>query len=248
MTNTDLTTESPTVDRNDVAEPPERDDPAPHRTTWLVLVIVLIVVAVLAVVWAVTRVSDDGDGWQTAGFREQGAAETEPASYGPDGARLDRRPDGLSVEVAVPTPEPGSYEYPTNDMIPPWVESHPAVSQGAQDAPEIFTLWLIAFNDPENCSEGQCDSDDVGIDSAAGGGVHQVDGRVADDETLRFVGTVRFGQPALSGAPLENPMGATVHLAIAPHGRALSGADRFVQLNTPVGNPTLWWGATFQAT
>ncbi len=247
MTNTDLNFESPTVDRDDMAEERTREDHAPRRTTWLVLAIALIVVALLAVVWVVTRANDGADRWQTAGVREQGAGVTEPASYAPDGARLERRPDGLSVEVVVPTPEPGSYEYPTNDMIPPWVESHPTVTQGAQDAPEIFTLWLIAFNEPGSCTEGTCDADDIGTDTAARGGVYQVNGRIGDDDTLRFVGGVRLGQQPSIGSPLEDPLGADVHLAIAPHGRALSGTDRIVQLNTPVGNPSLWWGAEFPA-
>ena len=184
----------------------------------------------------------DEDAWQTVDVGEQGAADTV---YEPDGARLERGPEGLHVEVVVPTPGPGTYEYPTGDMIPPWVEDHPAVGPGSLDAPEVFTLWLFAFNDPASCTAGECDSDDLGIDAAARGGVHQIDGRVADDEMLRFSGNVRLGQEPRTGSPLDDALGAEVHIAIAPHGRALSGADRVTQLNTPVGNPTLWWPAQF---
>lgn len=202
------------------------------------------IVPIVAVASIVTGCGSGGDedGWQTADVAEQGAAGTV---YEPDGARLERGPEGLHVEVVVPTPGPGTYEYPTRDMIPPWVEDHPSVGRGSLDAPEVFTLWLFAFNDPAGCTAGECDSDDLGIDVAARGGVHQVDGRVADDETLRFSGNVRLGQQPKSGSPLDDPLGAEVHIAIAPHGRALSGTDRVTQLNTPVGNPSLWWPAQF---
>jgi len=231
---------------------PGNDDPPgskesrrPRRTTWIVVVLVLLAVAIIVVIWASRTSNIDADGWQTVDVSEQGAADSV---YETDAARLQRRADGLFVEVDVPTPVPGAYEYPTSDMIPPWVETHPAVGQGARDAPEIFTLWLFAFNDPGSCTDGQCDSDDIGVDTAARGGVYQVDGRVAGDDTIQLIGNVRLGQMQLDGAPLDDPLGAEVHVAIAPHGRALSGSDRVIQLNTPVGNPALWWGARFPAT
>ena len=225
--------------------PASKDSRRQRRTTWIVVVLAVLAVAIIVVIWASRRSNDDGDGWQTVDVSEQGQVGSV---YEADGARLERRPDGLFVEVTVPTPEPGAYEYPTNDMIPPWVETHPAVGQGARDAPEIFTLWLFAFNDPGSCTDAQCDSDDIGVDTAARGGVYQVDGRIAGDDTIQLTGNVRLGQTQLDGAPLDDPLGSEVHVAIAPHGRALSGSDRVIQLNTPVGNPALWWGARFPTT
>ena len=92
-----------------------------------------------------------------------------------------------------------------------------------------------------------CDADDLTEDAAARGGVYQVDGRLGDGAELHFTGNVRLGEGQLSGSLLDDPLGAEVHLAIAPHGRALSGADRARQLNSPVGTPALWWGARFPA-
>ena len=242
MTNTDFTTRPEQLESD---ETPPTDPNRRRRTSiWLVVALVVLAAVIVAVIWLSRGTSDSGDGWLTADVSEQGT----PDSVGEtDGGRLQRDADGFRVELVVPTPVPGTYEYPTNDMIPPWVESHPALGPGAQDAPEVFTLWLFAFNEPGSCTEGQCDSDDVGTDAAARGGVYQIDGRIADDDTLRFTGTVRLGEASLDGAPLDDPAGAEVHLAIAPHGRALSGADLVTQLNTPVGNPTLWWGARFPA-
>lgn len=168
-------------------------------------------------------------------------------AYAENAASLERSDDGVRVEAEMPTPQPGSYEYPTGDMTPPWASPHPEVSPGSASEPETFTLWLIAFNYPGRCTESKCDSDDLGTDTAALGGVFQADARIADASTLAFSGTVRLGQPASNGASLENPMGAEIHLAVAPHGKALTGRDLWRQLNGPVGNPSLWWVAEFAA-
>jgi hypothetical protein len=215
-----------------------------NRGRWL-LPGVGVIGAILAAVLVTLAVTGDdrSAGWQTADVSGQGGAEPVLAS---DGARLLRRADGLVAELEVPTPQPGSYEYPTGDDIPPWAEPHPPVSPGAGDAPEVFTAWLATFNDPSRCTDGQCGTDDVQPDAAARGGVYQLDGRIVDGDTLRFEGNVILGQEPFTGSPLDDPMRALVHLAIAPHGRALSGADGWRQLNGPVGNPALWWTAEFE--
>jgi hypothetical protein len=161
------------------------------------------------------------------------------------GAQLTRRADGVVAQIDVGTPVPGSYEYPTKDLVPPWADPHPRVSPGASSAPEVFTAWLFAFNFPELCTDGACGLDDLGPDAAARGGSYQLDGLIADRETMAFSGHIRVGQIPLNGAPLENPGGAEIHLAIAPHGRALPGDDGWRQLNGPIGNATLYWSASF---
>lgn len=212
------------------------------RRRWIVpaagatLVVLLVAAGVF-----LTRDGDDG-GWQTTDVGEQGDAERSMAERG---ARLQRRSDGLSVDVVVPTPEPGTYEYPTGDMVPPDAEPHPSISPGASDAPEVFTLWLFAFNEPTLCSDGQCDTDDFAPGAPARGGVYQVDGRVGDADRLHLQGNIRLGQPPVTGVALDDPERAEVHLAIAPHGRLLAGEDGLRQLNSSIGNPTLWWGAGF---
>ena len=189
--------------------------------------------------WGFAR---DDRSWQTADFSGQGP---DDSTFAPDGARMFRRADGLSFSVDVPTPAPSTYEYPTADQHPPWAESHPPVSPGSDAAPEVFTLWVFIFNDPMQCTNGQCDLDDLGADTAARGGSYQVDGRIADGDRIRFEGGVRLGQTPSNGSRLDAPETAEVHLAIAPHGRVRDGVDRWRQLNGPLGDPSLWWSASF---
>ncbi|MGQ0848159.1 MAG: hypothetical protein ACT4OP_03430 [Actinomycetota bacterium] len=199
------------------------------------------IVASVLITLAVTG-DDRSGGWQTADVGGQGGAEPVLAS---GGARLLHRNDGLSAEVQVPTPQPATYKYPTGDNTPKWSEPHPPVSPGAADAPEVFTLWLITFNYPSLCTDGECNADDVAPGAAARGGVYQLDGRIADGDTLRFEGNIRLGQAPITGSPLDDPMAAMVHLLIAPHGQALPGADGWRQLNGPVGDISFWWLAEF---
>jgi len=149
------------------------------------------------------------------------------------------------MRVTVPTPVPGTYEYPTGDMVGPDAAPHPDIVEAGPGEREVFTLWVFVFNQPELCTDGSCDADDVDEDAAARGGVYQTDGRIAELEELVLSGTIRLGQPPLRGTAVENPEGAEVHTIIVPHGRALDGTDLIRQLNGPVGNPTLWWAATF---
>lgn len=202
--------------------------------TGLVLIIVIAAVAVVS--------SDSADAAQHADFAGQGG-EGQPLAIG--GAQLLRSPDGLRVHALVPTPSPGSYEYPTGDMIPPGAQPHPDVLPGGSDQSEAFTMWVFVFNNPDLCTDDSCDTDDLEKDAPARGGVFQADGRIADGDELDLVGSVRLGQMPSKGSPLETPLEAEVHLAIAPHGAALTGSDLERQLNGPIGNPTLWWGAAF---
>lgn len=180
-----------------------------------------------------------------AGDRQPIMVPASEEVYADNAAALDRSDDGVRVEAEMPTPEPGSYTYPTGDMVPPWAAAHPDVTPGSDSEPETFTLWLIAFNYPEKCTDARCDADDLGADTEAKGGVFQADGRIAHGSTLAFAGTVRLGQAPHMGASMENPLGAEIHLAVAAHGKALTGTDLWRQLNGPVGNPSLWWVAEF---
>lgn len=205
----------------------------------------LAIAAPAAALGAVAALSLPGGGsgdWRLADVGRQGEIDDPMVD---DGARLQRRADGITVEVAIPTPQPGSYEYPTADMIPASAPPHPPVSPGASGAPEVFSLWLFAFNEPGRCTDDRCDLDDFAPGAAARGGVYQVDGRIADRDDLAFAGTIRLGQPPADGAPLDDPERAEIHVAITSHGRALVGTDAWRQLNGPIGNPTLWWAASF---
>lgn len=205
---------------------------------WLVVGLVAAVVAIVVVVDPFS--SADA---QTADIGSQGT-EADPVSV--DGANLQRERDGIRVTTQMPTPTPGSYEYPTADMVPPGSPEHPEPLVGGAGEPETFTLWIFIFNHPELCTDA-CNDDDLDPDAPAKGGVYQGDGRIADQEQLVLEGGVRVGQEPARGSALENPHGAVVHIAIAPHGKALEGQELRRQLNGPIGNPTLWWGAAFPA-
>jgi hypothetical protein len=200
-----------------------------------------LLIGIVGVAAAVLFLRADVDVAERADVRSQGTDESVMAA---EGASLTRSLDGIRLRIIVPTPAPGSYEYPTGDMIPEGAALHPEVVPGGPDDPEVFTLWVFVFNHPERCTDS-CDFDDLALDAPAKGGVYQGDGRVAVDDELELSGAVRLGQAPVNGSALENPLGAEVHLAIAPHGRKLDGADGWRQLNGPLGNPSLWWAASF---
>ena len=161
--------------------------------------------------------------------------------YQEDGARLVRSETSLRIKWKVPTPAPGTYQYPTADQVPPGAPTHPEIIPGW---PEVFTLWVFVFNHPELCS-APCDFDDIGDTTAAQGGVYQLDATVALDGKIRFKGKVKVGEAPLVGAALQNPNGAEVHPAMAPHGKAHCGEALEQQLTGSVGNPSFWWPALF---
>lgn len=178
----------------------------------------------------------------------------------PENGTIRRYEDRVELEIRMPTPLPGSYNYPED--VPPL----------RQASPEVFTAWAFVFNHPEQCTaEGppQCGPDD--FTDAARGGVYNLAGHITsvDHEGGAFVlnresdgdmvirGTIHVGDaprrdlPPSADTPrfgLENPLGAEVHVAIAPHGQlvpeTLPG-----ELFEPDGSPgcTCWWVAFFEA-
>ena len=199
---------------------------------------VFVVIAVTAIGCSETTASSR----ETADVGAQGD-NGEPVAV--DGATLERARDGIGFRMVMPTPAPGSYIYPTADMMPDFGSAHPEVSVGGPGEPEVFTLWFIVFNLPNQCTDGTCNRDDIGLEAPAKGGVYAGDGRIADGDDLIFEGRVRLGQEPVTGALLEDPMGAMIHLLVAPHGKALPGTDGWRQLNGPIGNLSLWWLAEF---
>jgi hypothetical protein len=155
-----------------------------------------------------------------------------------DGATLVRVKNGITISLNMPTPAPGSYAYPPpNAFQPTVVVGHP----------EVFTGWAFVFNYPDLCSDGVCGSNDIGAGTAARGGVYNIAGQVAGGGRIQLAGNVSEGDTPFGGAahaPLENPTGAEVHVAVAPHGMLqpdlLPG-----QIQTPIGSPPFWWLAFF---
>jgi hypothetical protein len=157
-----------------------------------------------------------------------------------DGARLIRSEKGINISLTMPTPMPGTYMYPDPNGF------QPDVFQGH---PEVFTGWAFIFNYPDQCSGGECGLDDLGPDKPAKGAAYNYAGHAVGGTTLRLNGRVDLNDepfPAVPGAPLENPLGAEVHIAIAPHG-ALQPELLPTQITTPIGTLNHWWLALFQA-
>lgn len=139
-----------------------------------------------------------------------------------DGATLRRTSDGISMRLSMPTPEPGTYTYPSGPDGGAWTDE--------EGPPEVFTLWCFVFDDPQ-------DDDWTGVYNPAG---HVVGG-----STLTLSGRASGDSNLFAGESLENPREAEVHLAVAPHG-ALDAELLPEALNTPTGpGPDIWWLALF---
>lgn len=142
---------------------------------------------------------------------------------GPDGdiisgaqASLLRTADnGFFVDLSMPLPESGSYNYPEDTE-----SGHP----------EVFTLWVFVANNP----------DAEGFDAAYLGSAH-----VAGDGPITLNGHVTAQtEPFTGDGRLEDPMGAKIWLRVAPHG-TLNADKLPGQLTTPSGSPEHWWFADF---
>jgi len=172
-------------------------------------------------------------------------------------ALLTRYEDKLVFDVRMDTPAPGSYVYPEE------------VLDTKKAPPEVYTAWVFVFNNPEHCVGDEdwdwCAGND--FTEAVQAGVYGVAGHVSsiDHEGGGFIldrGTdgqiVLRGEIALGDAqrpdlppnettyPLSDPLGAEVHLAIAPHGQ-VDPATVATELYSPAGNPICgcWWVSFF---
>jgi hypothetical protein len=153
------------------------------------------------------------------------------------GAVLQRSDSGLSAKLTMPTPEPGTYNYPPAQSAP---FPFPAAVQGH---PEAYSLWVFVFNYPDLCSQ-PCDSNDLGVTAPARGGAFNAAGHVVGGSTLQLDGHVSMNSTPFGGSMLLEPLTAVVHFAVAPHG-ALNPALLPDQITKPIGNPSFWWIAIF---
>ena len=156
--------------------------------------------------------------------------------YEEDAATIIRSPKGISASISMATPMPGSYSYPApNAFQDRVIPGHP----------EVFTGWIFIFNNPAECSDDVCNGDDFGP-TPARGGAYNFAGHPVDGSTLTLTGHISVGDEPFVGVPLDNPTGAEVHLAVAPHGMVLPDLLP-QQINTPIGTPAEWWLALFFA-
>jgi hypothetical protein len=155
------------------------------------------------------------------------------------GAQLIRTESGINISLTMPTPQSGMYVYP---------DPNPFQAEVVQGHPEVFTGWAFIFNWPDQCSDGECGFDDLGPNAPARGGAFNFAGHIVGGPTLRMSGRVDLGDPpfpAAPGVPLENPRGAEVHVAIAPHGEVQPDLLP-TQITTPIGTADHWWQAIFK--
>jgi hypothetical protein len=153
----------------------------------------------------------------------------------PDGAKIIRTKNGVTVSINMPTPMSGTYNLPPETFA---------------GVPEVFSGWLFFFNEPENCAmPHQCSPPPPGTEAPndfteGRGGVYNFAGHATSGRgSLNMVGHISVGEMQFGGPyALENPTGAEIHLAIAPHGILIPDLMP-QQMRTPAGGPPLWWVA-----
>lgn len=171
---------------------------------------------------------------------------TERTVVAAGGARLVRTKNGITASVTMPTPAPGTYCYPPANPFQPIAP--------VPGTPEVFTGWFFFFNHPENCATPHAcvppppNGPSPNDFTRARGGVYNFAGHaISGGGTLNLVGHIETGEEQFGGLfALENPAGAEVHLAIAPHGVVIPELLPD-QINTPVGSPPFWWVGLFAA-
>ncbi|MCI0344944.1 MAG: hypothetical protein L0221_05785 [Chloroflexi bacterium] len=200
------------------------------------LVATLIAIAVLAV----SAGSALGGSKETANVVGQGLAGPTVAV---NGATILRGPNSVSVQLAMDTPAPGSYSYPVGPT-----------GSGIAGHPEVYSLWVFIFFNPEECNADPCGPGDLINDPDVVAGAFNAGGHVVGGPNLTLSGTVGTGSATFGGPNAEtlatalaagyDLADADIHLAVAPHG-ALDPALLPGSISTPVGNPTFWWIAMF---
>jgi hypothetical protein len=207
-------------------------------SAWFRLLAAALLLASSSTLWAQGAVK------QTMDVRGQGPAGPVVSV---SGATLIRSTNGITISLSMPTPVPGSYIYPPANpfqTVPP-----------VPGTPEVFTGWVFIFNNPENCrvpyecipGSPSTGPQDFPADLGNGGAYNFAGHAVSGGGALDLVGHISKGEAVFGGvAPLMNPTGAEVHVAVAPHG-VLVPELLPEQLNTPVGSPPFWWIAIFDA-
>ena len=205
---------------------------------------ILVLVSVIALLAATASVAGASP-WETEDVFGQGLGGPTVAD---DGAKIMRGTDGVTAKVNMPTPEPGSYDYPPPEIWP--------TSSGVAGHPEAFSLWVFLFFNPEACAvPGDCGPADLAGDNDVIAGAFNAGGHLAAGPKLIISGRVNQQSPTFGGDNAETisealALGyaiadADVHVAVAPHG-ALAPQLLPAQIKTPAGNPNFWWMAIFK--
>lgn len=178
--------------------------------------------------------------WETEDIFGQGLLGPTVAV---DGAAINRGQKGVTASVTMPTPQPGTYVYPTG-----------ATASGVAGHPEAFTLWVFLFFNPDECAGAICMPGDLINDPDVVAGAFNAGGHLAAGSKLTISGRVNEQSPTFGGANAEtvaqalamgyNIADAEIHVAVAPHG-ALAPELLPQQITTPAGTPAQWWLAIY---
>lgn len=200
---------------------------------------ILILVSVVALFGATVSVAGASP-WETEDVFGQGPNGDTVAT---NGAKIHRTAKGISAQVKMPTPAPGSYTYPQGPT-----------ASGVEGRPEAFSLWVFVFFNPEAC-DGDCDGSDLQFNPAVIAGAFNAGGHLVAGPNLTISGKVNEQSPTFGmGDPdtiaealaLGHQIAdAEIHLAVAPHG-ALAPELLPAQIKTPAGNANFWWLAIYK--
>src|SRR5215207_9252588 len=102
---------------------------------------------IAATILAVSAGTVSAGSWETANVRGQGLAGPTVAV---DGAAILRTPNGVTAQLTMATPEPGSYHYPVGPT-----------GSGVAGHPEAYSLWVFVFFNPEACNSNPCGPADL---------------------------------------------------------------------------------------
>lgn len=193
-----------------------------------------------AMLLAASSVAAIASPWERADVFGQGMGGPTVAV---NGASILRTPNGVKARLVMPTPEPGTYTYPVGPT-----------GSGVAGHPEVFSLWVFVFFNPEECASSICAPGDLINDLDVVAGAYNAGGHVGGGPNLTLSGFVNrdsftFGGPNAETLGTALSMGydladAEIHLAVAPHG-ALDPTLLPASLSTPVGTPADWWLALF---
>lgn len=107
-------------------------------------------------------------------------------------------------------------------------------------APGAYTVWIVIFNKPENCT-GPCNGPDLGNPAVEGSIVYGTGNMVGPDGLGNFYGSLKEGSPP-AGIQMNVPAGladglknsekAEIHLVVRTHGAVRSDGTAVTQLTT----------------
>jgi len=162
------------------------------------------------------------------------------------GAAIQRTPNGVAASLKMLTPQPGTYSNPSGPT-----------GSGVSGHPEVFSLWVFVFFNPEECASAICGPGDLMNDLDVVAGAYNAGGHVEGGPNLNLAGFVNRDSFTFGGANAEtigqamamgyDLAGAEIHLAVAPHG-ALAPELLPASISSPNGTPASWWLALFGPT